>query len=117
MVEAQPGRQTAGTARLEDADAAALREPADPARRGKAREETAFPLSGNREEQRVVFAAGKGVFERGRTSQRNRLHLDLRAAPARGAEVAQVAEQSVAHVDGRGGERAGREAGFQERFG
>jgi hypothetical protein len=63
MVEAQPGRQTAGAARLEEADAAALREPADPARRWKAREETAFPVSGNREEEGVIFAAGERVLE------------------------------------------------------
>src|SRR5689334_99784 len=110
MVEAQPGRQTAGTARLEEADAAALREPADPARLGKAREEAAFPVSGNREEEGVILAAGEGVLEGGASRDRERVYFDLRAAPARRAQVTEVAKQAVAHVDRSGRERARGEA-------
>src|SRR5205823_12683869 len=83
MVEAQPGRQRAGTAGFEEADCAPRSESSDCAGRRKAREQTISPFAGNGEEERIVLAACERVRERRRWRDREQLYLDLRPAPAR----------------------------------
>src|SRR5438105_10124052 len=117
MVESDPRRQPLQNPLLEKADSGGGDELADDMDGRDTRDEPEHAPVGNREEERVILAAGERLLERCAASDGERVDVDFRAAPARFAEVSEIAQEAVAHVDGGGGEAACGKARFEEGLG
>src|SRR5256885_13976841 len=117
MVESDPGRRPLKNPLLEKADSGAGDELSDDMDGRDARDESEHAPAGNREDERVILAPGERLRERCAASDRERVDVDFGAAPARFAEVSEIAQEAVAHVDRGGGEAPCGKARFEGRLG
>src|SRR4051812_9514092 len=117
MVESKPGRQSLKGPVLEKADSGARDELPDDMDGRDPRDEPEDAPVGYREEERIILAARERLLERCAASNRERVDVDFSAAPARFAEVAEIAQEAVAHVDGGGGEPACGKARCEQGLG